>query len=120
MSGRLTVRFSPAYQRWIAALGGDQAEAVRALMALGAGALGLPEAPYEAHGLLRSDLPPFVKDALMGMADKRQTSGRQAADVPLQPVEPPIKQPIEPPDEPAESDEIDPEIDPFMAAGIEV
>jgi len=108
MSGRLTVRFSPAYQRWIAALGGDQAEAVRALMTLGAVALGLPDAPYEAHGLLRSDLPPFVKDALMGTADKRQTHGRQAADVPLQPVE----QLAEPPDEP--------EVDPFMAAGVEV
>jgi hypothetical protein len=112
MSGRLTVRFSPAYVRWIAALGGDQAEAVRALMTLGAAALGLPEAEYEAHGLLRSDLPPFVKDALMGMADKRQTSGRQAADVLLQPVEPLDELPGEPADEP--------EVDPFVAAGIEV
>jgi hypothetical protein len=107
MSGRLTVRFSRAYQDWIAQLGGDQAEAVRALMALGAAQLGLPGALYEVRGLLRADLPPEVKAALLEMADKRQTSGRQAADVFLQDAPP-----AEPPEDAA--------IDPFMAAGIEV
>lgn len=104
MSSRLTVRFSATYQRWIAALGGDQAEAVRALMTIGAAVLELPDAAFEAGGLLRADLPPDVRSVLLSLADKRQTSGRQAADTPREPP---------PPDEELPDD-------PFLAAGIEV
>jgi hypothetical protein len=108
VSVRLTVRFSRAYQVWIAELGGDQADAVRALMVLGAASLGLNGAQREALRLLEADLPPDVGTALLVLADKRQTSGRHTADTPKALL---IK-PHEPPEEP--------EIDPFMAAGIEV
>ena len=108
MSGRLTVRFSPIYQRWIESLGGDQAEAVRALMTLRAVALGLPDAEYEADGLLRADLPAYVKAALLMAAD-RQRPDRQAVD--KRQITATVEE-IEPAEEP--------EIDPFMAAGIAV
>jgi len=85
--GRLTIRFSTAYQAWIAAAGGDKADAVRALMVLGAAALDLPGSAREAVRLLESDLNERAIDALLALADKRQTSGRQVADkVPGRPV----------------------------------
>lgn len=75
---RLTVRFSPTYDAWIAAVGQEQADAVRALMVLGAAALGLPGAEREARRLLESELRADVEDALLMLADKRQTRGRHA------------------------------------------
>lgn len=107
MSARLTVRFAPVYEQWIADLAGDQADAVRALMVLGAAALGLPGAQREALRLLESDFAADVESALLALADKRQTSGRQAADRTEAP--PPAIELAE-----------EREIDPFMAAGIEV
>lgn len=77
MKARLTVRFSPVYQSWIGSIAGDQADAVRALMVIGAAALGLPGADREALRLLESDLRADVEDVLLDVADKRQTSGRQ-------------------------------------------
>jgi hypothetical protein len=124
MSARLSIRFSPRYERWIGTMGGDQAEAVRALMTLGAAALGWDEADNEAMGLLREEFPAAVRDALMVAAagkhlgrqsadipaDKvltsRQTSGRQAADGQIQETD------IPPPPEPFAFDP--------MTAGIEV
>jgi hypothetical protein len=106
VSGRLTIRFGPTYARWIAQLGGDQAEAVRALMVLGAASLGLPGAQREALRLLTADLSDAAAAALLEMADTRQTHGRHTADRPdrAQIEEPP--------------EELPP--DPFLSIGVEV
>lgn len=49
MSGnRLQVRLPPIYWQWIGAVGGDESSAARALIALGAAALGLEGAAGEA------------------------------------------------------------------------
>lgn len=81
--GRLTIRFSAAYQAWIAAAGGEKADAVRALMVLGAASLGLPGAAREARRLLDSGLTDAVGQTLLDLADNRQTTGRQPADTAL-------------------------------------
>lgn len=78
--GRLTIRFNAVYCDWIAGLSTDKADAVRALMVLGAATLDLPGAAREAMRLLDADLTTELADAILGLADKRQTSGRQAAD----------------------------------------
>lgn|GEM_PF-3673626 len=78
---RLTVRFGPSYDHWIADVASDRADAVRALMVLGAAALGLPGAAREAERLLAHDFRADIEDALLHLTDRRQTSGRQAADV---------------------------------------
>lgn len=77
---RLTVRFSPVYDGWIAQLGGEQSDAVRALVVLGAAAIGLPGADREAARLLEADLAADVEDALLRLVDRRQTHGRHMAD----------------------------------------
>lgn len=76
---RLTVRLSPAYEAWIDAIGTEQADAARALMVLGAAALGLPGAEREARRLVEADFRADVEDALAELAATRQPRGSHAA-----------------------------------------
>lgn len=84
---RLTVRLRPAYECWIAAIGTEQADAARALMVLGAAALGLPDAAREARRLIEANFRTDVEDALATLAATRQPRGSHAAAIPQDELE---------------------------------
>jgi hypothetical protein len=111
--GRLTIRFSTAYQAWIAAAGGDKADAVRALMVLGAAALDLPGAAREARRLLETEIADDIAGALLRLADNRQTTGRQPADAH-------VAAPVVPHSNKDTCIQVDRVDDPFGSIGIEV